>query len=131
MGFKAIAVNTKKIGELMGKPILLLLNSWFDDGDTGPFYCPDCGIIEGFLAYNPNIREQLEIISVDFKRPRPKIIEYLGEENQGSPVLILDDSNQIPDGAKKSLSTGKTLIDDPMLICDYLGKRFKGVRPHP
>ena len=108
-----------------------MLNSWFDDVDIGPFYCPDCGIIEGFLAYNQNIKEQLEIISVEFKRPRPKIIEYLGEENQGSPVLVLDDSNQIPDGAKKSLSTGKTFIDDPILICDYLGKRFKGVRPHP
>jgi hypothetical protein len=78
-----------------------------------------------------DIREQLEIIFVEFKRPRPKIIEYLGEENKGSPVLVLDDSSQIPDGAKKSLSTGKTFIDDPLLICDYLGKRFKGVRPHP
>jgi len=115
----------------MKKPILFMLNAWFDDDDIGPFYCPDCGIIEGFLAYNPDIREQLEIISIEFKRPRPRIIEYLGEENQGSPVLVLDDSTQIPDGAKRSLSTGKTFIDDPILICDYLGKSFKGIRPHP
>lgn len=115
----------------MGKPILLMLNPWFDNGDIGPFYCPDCGIIEGFLAYNPDIRKQLEIISVEFKRPRPKIIEYLGEENQGSPALVLDDSNRTPDGAKKSFSTGKTFIDNPILICDYLGKRFEGVMPHP
>lgn len=115
----------------MAKPILLMLNSWFDEGDIGPFYCPDCGIIEGFLAYNPAIRKQLEIIFVDFKRPRPTIIEYLGEENQGSPVLVLDDSDHVSNGTKKSLSTGKKFIDDPMLICDYLGKRLKGVRPHP
>ena len=112
------------------KPILLMLNPWFNNGD-GPFYCPACGTIEGFLGYNPSIRECLEIIFVEFKRPRPKIIEYLGEENQGSPVLVLNDSNQIPDGAKKSFSTGKIFIDDPILICNYLGKRFKGVRPHP
>jgi hypothetical protein len=114
----------------MERPILFMLNPWFDNGNQGPFYCPDCGIVEGFLAYNPDIREQIEIISVDFKRPRPKIIEYLGEENQGSPVLVLDDFNQLPEGAKKSFSTGKTFIDDPVLICDYLIKRFKGVRPH-
>ncbi len=116
---------------IMGKPVLLMLNPWFDDGDIGPFYCPACGTVEGFLAYNPAIRKQLEIIFVDFKRPRPKIIKYLGEENQGSPVLVLDDSDQVPDGAKKSLSTGKTFVDDPTLICNYLGSRFKGVRPHP
>jgi len=115
----------------MKKPILLMLNPWFDNGDQGPFYCPDCGIVEGFLAYNPDIRAQLEIIYVEYKRPRPTIIEYLGEENQGSPVLVLDDSDQIPDGAKKSFSTGKIFIDDPILMCNHLGKHFKGVRPHP
>ncbi len=115
----------------MKKPILLMLNPWFESGEKGPFYCPDCGIVEGFLAYNPDIRKQLEIIYIDFKRPRPRIIEYLGEENQGSPALVLDDSNQIPDGTKKSFSTGRTFIDNPILMCNYLGKRFKGVCLHP
>jgi hypothetical protein len=115
----------------MKKPILLMLNPWFENDDQGPFYCPDCGIVEGFLAYNPDIKKQLEIIYVDFQRPRPKIIEYLGEENQSSPVLVLGDSNQIPDGAKKSFSTGKTFIDNPILMCNYLGKCFNGVSLHP
>ena len=115
----------------MERPILFMLNPWFDDGDIGLFYCPDCGIIEGFLAYNPDIIKQIELISVEFKRPRPEIIKYLGEENQGSPVLVLDDSNQLPEGAKKSFSTGKIFIDDPVFICNYLGKLFQGVRPHP
>jgi len=115
----------------MGKPILFMLNPWFDNGGQGPFYCPDCGIVEGFLAYNPDIRKQLEIIYVNFKRPRPKIIKYLGEENQSSPALVLDNSNQIPDDAKKSFSTDKTFIDDPILMCNYLGRRFKGVNLHP
>jgi hypothetical protein len=115
----------------MKKPILLMLNPWFDNGGQGPFYCPDCGILEGFLAYNPDIRKQLEIIYVDYKRPRQKIIKYLGAENQESPVLVLEDSNQVLDGVKKSFSTGKTYIDNPILMCNYLGKRFKGVNLHP
>lgn len=108
-----------------------MLNPWFDNGGQGPFYCPDCGILEGFLAYNPDIRKQLEIIYVDYKRPRQKIIKYLGAENQESPVLVLEDSNQVLDGVKKSFSTGKTYIDNPILMCNYLGKRFKGVNLHP
>ncbi|NOX35017.1 MAG: DUF3088 domain-containing protein [Deltaproteobacteria bacterium] len=115
----------------MEKPTLFMLNPWLDDGGIGPFYCPDCGVIEGFLAYNPDIKDQLEIMPVDFKRPRQKIIESLGEENQGSPVLVLEDVVPVPEGAKKSLSTGKTFIDDPVLICEYLGHRFEGVKPHP
>ncbi|MCF6247108.1 MAG: DUF3088 domain-containing protein [Desulfobacula sp.] len=116
---------------MMTKPVLFMLNPWFDNSNISPFYCPDCGVVEGFLVYNPAIRDQLEIISVDFERPRAKIVDSLGEENQGSPVLILDDKASSPRGAKKSLSTGKTFIDDPLLICNYLGHRFEGVRPHP
>jgi hypothetical protein len=46
----------------------------------------------GFLSYNPDISQQLEIIYIDYKRSRPRIIEYLGEENQSSPVLPLNSS---------------------------------------
>ncbi len=115
---------------MMVKPILFMLNPWFDNGNIGPFYCPDCGVVEGFLVYNPAIRDQLDIISVDYERPRQQIISSLGEENQGSPVLVLDEALS-SSGTKKSLSTGKTFIDDPLMICDYLGQRFDGVRPHP
>ena len=33
----------------MERPILFMLNPWFDNGNQGPFYCPDCGIVEGLL----------------------------------------------------------------------------------
>ena len=77
----------------MSKPVLYMLNTWYDAPDQGPFYCPDCGIVEGFFFYNPKIKEQVDIIHVDFQRPRPEIIEQLGEENQGSPVLVLPDDS--------------------------------------
>jgi hypothetical protein len=60
-----------------------MINPWYDAPDQGTFYCPDCGIVEGFFICNPKIREMVEIIHVDFQRPRPEIIEQLGEENQG------------------------------------------------
>ena len=115
----------------MGKPVLFMLNPWREENNQGPFYCPDCGIVEGFFVYSPQVRDQIEIICVDFKRPRKKVVEVLGAENQGCPVLVLDDGAKVPDGAKKSLTTGKTFMDDPGMICDYLGNRFKAVRPHP
>ncbi len=115
----------------MNTPILFMLNTWYDAPDQGPFYCPDCGIVEGFFNYNPAIKTQVEIIHVDHQKPRPRIIEQLGEENQGSPVLILPDSSISFDGVKKSMTTGKAFIDDPITICNYLAQTYDGILPHP
>ncbi|HSL61191.1 MAG TPA: DUF3088 family protein [Desulfotignum sp.] len=115
----------------MSKPVLYMLNTWFDAPGQGPFYCPDCGIVEGFFIYNPKIKEQVDIIHVDFQRPRPDIIEQLGEENQGSPVLVLPDDSVSFDGIKKSMTTGKAFIYDPLSICNYLALTYNGVLPHP
>lgn len=107
-----------------------MLTPWFDSDGTGPFYCPDCGIVEGFFAYNPEMLDQVEIIAIDFQRPRKTIIDVLGEENQGSPALVIYEDMPGIDGIKKSMTTGKYFIDDPNRICDWLAKEFDGVRPH-
>lgn len=110
--------------------MLFMLNPWKDHNDQGPFYCPDCGVVEGFFAYSPEVRQKIEIILVDYERPRTRVIEILGKENQECPVLVLADTAADFEGAKKSFSTGRVFIDDARLICDYLGKAFEGVRPH-
>ena len=47
-------------------------------------------MVEGILKYYPQIKEQLEIIYVDFQKPRQAVIDMLGTENQGCPVLIIE-----------------------------------------
>ncbi len=115
----------------MEKHILFMLNSWIEHDGQGPFYCPDCGVVEGFFAYSVEVKKAIEIIYIDFQRPRPQVIEKLGMENQGCPVLVLDQEFKPPENAKKSFSTGQYFIDDALGICDFLGELFDGVRPHP
>jgi hypothetical protein len=115
----------------MGKPILFMLTPWIEGNDQGPFYCPDCALVEGFFVYSPKVKDQVEVISVDFQRPRKKVVDSLGMENQSCPVLVLEDGAALPKGAQKSFSTGRVFIDDPNLICRYLGERFKAILPHP
>jgi len=115
----------------MSKPVLYMLNTWYDAPDQGPFYCPDCCIVEGFFIYNPKIKEQMDIIHVDFQRPRREIIEQIGEENQSSPVLVLLDDSISFDGVKKSMTTGKSFIDDAISICNFLAQTYNGILPHP
>jgi hypothetical protein len=114
----------------MGKHILFQLNPWFEESG-GPFYCPDCACVEGFFHYSPGVREKIDIRRIDFRRPRREVIDLLGEENQGCPVLVLDPGAGEPPGARRSLSTGRVFIDDPRAICDFLGSGFGSVRPHP
>lgn len=91
---------------------LFLLKPGFQDParDTGKsYYCPPCTLIEGVLSFYPELRQKLEVNYVDFKRPRPAIIELIGEENQSCPTLIK------PDG---------TFINDPDFILDYLADTY-------
>ena len=115
----------------MEKHRLYMLNPWQDADGQGPFYCPDCGVVEGFLAYSPQVRGLIEIITVDYQRPRPLVVEALGAENQGSPVLVLGEGCDRPETAKKSFSTGRYFIDDGLEICNFLGKLFNTPTPHP
>lgn len=108
-----------------------MLSPWKEADGQGPFYCPDCGVVEGFLAYSPGVRKAIEIIHVDFQRPRPRVVDQLGPENQGCPVLILAEGTKMPETAKKSFSTGRYFMDNALGICDFLGKTLDGIRPHP
>lgn len=91
---------------------LFLLKPDFIDkarNNNTKYFCPPCAQIEGILSFYPFLREKLEIQYVDFERPRPSIIELIGEENQSCPVLILSD---------------KTFINDPDKISKYLSEKY-------
>lgn len=115
----------------MKKHTLFMLNPWHEEDGSGPYYCPDCGVIEGFLYYSPHIREEVEIIVVDFPRPRNKIVELLGLEHQDSPVLVLADDMPKHTEGIQSMSTGRKFINDPIEICNFLAATQNGVLPHP
>lgn len=108
-----------------------MLKPWFEEGGLGPYYCPDCGVVEGFLFYSPAIRKKIDIVEVDFPRPREEIIGLLGLENQDSPVLVLAEEGPQPVRARQSLSTGRKFISDALEICNFLAETYNGVRPHP
>ncbi len=74
----------------MGRPTLFLLKEDFRDGDGLPYYCPECATISGVLSYFPKIRHSIDVRYVDFERPRQAIVELVGAQNQGCPILVLD-----------------------------------------
>lgn len=108
---------------------LLLLNPGWTDDQGGPWYCPAGAIIEGVLAFHPALPEQLDIIRLDHPRPRPAVIDLVGEDHQSCPILVLDGTFDWPD-AKISAATGRWFLQDEAII-PYLAARYGIARPHP
>ena len=115
----------------MAKHILFLLKPGFYDEKGGPFFCPGCAGVEGFLTYAPQVSAEIEIRRIDFPRPRKEIVELVGEANQGCPVLILADGGELPPEATRSDATGRAFISGTTGICEFLGRTFGTFRPHP
>jgi len=111
------------------KFVLFLLKPGFYDQKDGPFFCPECATVEGFLKYVPEIEKLLDVRRVDFQKPRKEIVELLGASHQGCPVLVLDDARNLAE-AKISEETGKAYLTGGLQICDFLGRSFSAVRPH-
>lgn len=91
---------------------LFLLKSDFEDKKLNPkrkYFCPQCAIIEGVLAYFPKLKTKIDITYVDFERPRKIIVDLIGEENQSCPVLVLEDGS---------------FINEPTLIMRHLAKKY-------
>jgi hypothetical protein len=70
----------------------------------------------------------IDIVKVDFPRPRPAIIEVLGEENQGCPCLILADPGKAR-GLPVRTCRGKAFIDDHKAIIEYMARTHGVSRP--
>jgi hypothetical protein len=108
---------------------LFLVNPDWRDDLGGPWYCPAGAILEGLLAFYPRLTEQLAITRLDFPRPRPPVLDLLGEANQSCPVLVLADGADWPD-ARVSEETGRRFLQDEAII-PYLTARYGIGAPHP
>jgi len=115
---------------------LFLLKPGFKDAavdeEGRKYYCPSCAAIEGVLYYYPQLREKLEVIYIDFPRPRKEIIELLGEAHQGCPVLVIDESRRetiAADSVKEA--KGRKFINTATDIMNHLATNYNVGYPHP
>lgn len=118
----------------MSLDILFLLPARFVDAalDGTAYHCPACVHVEGLLACYPALRDKLDIRYVDYARPRVPIVELLGPEQQGCPVLIVtNEARAASMHVQRSPTTGALFVDGPTAISAYLAET-QGVPPaHP
>ena len=73
----------------MTRDRLFMLKPGYQDGGEGPFYCPGSLKLEGLLAWFPQVRQALDVHYIEFPRPRKVLVDLIGADNQGAPVLVL------------------------------------------
>ena len=89
------------------------------------YYCPPCTTLTGLLSYYPELKNDIDVVYVDFPRPRKIIIDIVGEENQGCPLLVVDKSDLIGlDSSDFKSYNDKLFIQSVELISKFLTAKF-------
>ncbi|MDR7232576.1 hypothetical protein J2X45_003684 [Caulobacter sp. BE264] len=107
----------------MAKDTLYLLKPHFEK-DGAQRFCPDCAMMEGYLATYPALRDTLDIVYVDYARPRAALVERLGEGHQNAPTLIL--AQPAPDAGPHGeiqFAEGLSFLSDARPITRWLAHR--------
>lgn len=111
------------------KDTLFVLRPGFDDGGTR-YFCPYCAQVIGYLTYFPEVRGTLEIVELDFPRPRRELALLLGEEHQSMPKLVLGDGAPAVPGVELSEAGGRRFVASTLPILRYLAATRSTPLPH-
>ena len=106
------------------QPVLYLLSP-----TPGPYgvFCPESALLEGLLASYPRVADVLKVKRIEFVRPRQDLVEALGEDLQGAPVLVFAGLDA-PAEAQVA-PTGLRYLLGPQAIAHYLAGEGVAGRP--
>ncbi|WP_309007847.1 DUF3088 family protein [Pelagicoccus sp. SDUM812005] len=112
---------------------LFIIQADFADGEPNQnFYCPGCAEILGLFKYYPQLESKVEICYVPFQRPRPSIVDLIGADNQGCPVLVLaPGSTSANSAAQLQNAGGHYFTNDLREIGIYLSETYGIGFPYP
>lgn len=101
------------------------------DHGKGPYFCPGCAQMVGLLDFYPALKNTIEVCWLDFPRPRPELIELLGEENQSCPVLVLREApGNLPVSPPIRQAKGRWFVEGADEIATYLARTHHIGIPH-
>ncbi|WP_084418225.1 DUF3088 domain-containing protein [Henriciella litoralis] len=113
----------------MADTLYLLLPGEDPDMPGEIYFCPPCAMVEGVLASAPQHGKNLQVERIQWPRPRTKIVELIGEENQSLPMLLLAEGETSPH--QTGTVNGRAFINDRDAILEALAERHGFPRPHP
>jgi DUF3088 family protein len=111
------------------KDTLFVLRPGFTDRGAS-YFCPYCAQVIGFLTYYPQVRDTIELVEVEFPRPRKQVIDLVGEANQGLPLLVLAGEPVAVPNVTIDEANGHRFVKDAISIVRYLAATRGVPLPH-
>lgn len=108
---------------------LFVLRPGFDDKGT-LYFCPFSAQVIGFLTYYPQVKDTLEVIELEFPKPRHPLFDLLGETHQSAPMLVLDGEGVDVPHVTRHQANGHTYVEKTMEIMRYLAATRSVPGPH-
>ena len=108
---------------------LFVLRPGFDDKGT-TYFCPFSAQVMGFLAYYPQVRDTLDIVELEFPKPREPVIALVGELHQSVPLLVLAGDPVIVPDVRIDQASGNRFIEKTIQILKYLAATRSCPMPH-
>ena len=112
------------------KDTLFVLRPSFDDQGTR-YFCPSCAQVIGFLTYYPAVQATLEIVELEFAKPRAPLVAVLGEAEQSAPRLVVGGPPVPVADVTLREAEGHTFIKNAIEIIRYLAVTRNVPQPHP
>lgn len=107
---------------------LFVLRPNFEDQGTR-YFCPYSAQVIGLLAYYPQVRDTIDLVELDFPKPRHPLSDLLGEPHQAAPMLVLGTRVEVP-GVTIREANGHAYVEKTIEILRYLAATRSVPMPH-
>jgi len=131
LDYQIVRMVEHRYAAFMKRDLLIILAPNFRDHayPGRRFYCWHCALLEGILASFPALNQTIEVERIAWPKPRQRMVDLIGEENQSVPVLILADDRGIE--VLPGQHEGRKFISDKDDILTTLSSRHGIPEPHP
>jgi hypothetical protein len=111
------------------KDQLFVLRPGFTDKGT-IYFCPYSAQVIGFLTYYPQVRDTVELIELEFPKPRHPLVDLVGEQHQAAPMLVLAGEPASVDEVTIGDANGHRYVEKTIEILRYLAATRGTPVPH-
>jgi hypothetical protein len=112
----------------MKDKLFVLRPGFVDKGVT--YFCPFSAQVIGFLTYYPEVKDSLEIVELDFAKPRTPLVELVGEAHQAAPMLVLAGEAVTVPNVKIGEANSHKYVEKTIEILRYLAATRSVPAPH-
>ncbi len=106
-----------------------MLRPGFTDQST-TYFCPFTAQVLGFLTYYPQVRDSVDLVEVDFAKPRHPLADLLGEAHQAAPMLVLAGAPVAVPHVTVGEANGHRFVEKTIEILRYLAATRGVPGPH-